>query len=456
MTTEATEVPVATQKSGAQATDYASALAQVSEQDLFPLVRQWMDNEPLEFFKYLRENRPNLHTPVCTLVTRNDDVIEVLNQPSVFTVSMYKPKMGDYLMTHDDTPVHFREKSIMRSMLNRDDLPAVRKMVANNARKMLDEAGGAIELAGDYCRMVPASIVQDYFGLDGVDSRTLIEWSYWNQRNSFHNYPFNLISDEERQHIIDMHNKTGEEFAKYIVKLIARRLVPVKAAKATGLAFLYYTLRAWIDRLRGKPHKLRDDIFTRMLLTSYPEAVGFPIQRLGLNASGLLIGAVETTAQAVAQTVKQLMLRPDILAQAKAAAKAGDDDAFDGYVWEALRYDPITPFLFRVADSDYTIAKGTDRAITVKKGEMVLAVVLSAMFDPQKFANPDSFDPQRDKMGYYHLGYGHHECLGKYVALVMIPEMVRQLLLRDNLRETSDIDYKGGPFPEEYHFSYDP
>jgi hypothetical protein len=54
------------------------------------------------------------------------DVIDVLGQPLIFTVELYKPKMRDYFMTHDDDPLHTREKAIMRGFLNRDDLPRVR------------------------------------------------------------------------------------------------------------------------------------------------------------------------------------------------------------------------------------------------------------------------------------------------------------------------------------------
>ena len=39
----------------------------------YPLVRGWIDTEPLPFFKELREKRPVLVTPVCTLVSRYDD-----------------------------------------------------------------------------------------------------------------------------------------------------------------------------------------------------------------------------------------------------------------------------------------------------------------------------------------------------------------------------------------------
>lgn len=37
--------------------------------------------------------------------------------------------MGTYLMAQDDTQVHFREKAIMQSLLNRDDLPRIGEFV---------------------------------------------------------------------------------------------------------------------------------------------------------------------------------------------------------------------------------------------------------------------------------------------------------------------------------------
>jgi len=94
------------------------------------LVRQFMDDDPLGFFSELRQNRPVLVTPECTLVALFDDVIEMLNMPKVFTVALYGPKMANgYLMSHDDDALHYREKSIMQGFLNRDDLPKVREMV---------------------------------------------------------------------------------------------------------------------------------------------------------------------------------------------------------------------------------------------------------------------------------------------------------------------------------------
>src|ERR1700726_1911432 len=146
------------------------------DEEKWRLVRGWIDQEPLPFFKELREARPVLVTPVCTLLARYDDIIEALNMPRIFTVALYLPKMqnGIYLMAHDDDALHTREKSLMQGMLNRDDLPQVRTMVGKMSKALLDAANGHMDAINGYCRMVPATLVQEYFGLTGVDKKDLI------------------------------------------------------------------------------------------------------------------------------------------------------------------------------------------------------------------------------------------------------------------------------------------
>jgi cytochrome P450 len=422
----------------------------------FALVREWMDREPLPFFRELREKRPILATPACTLIARFRDVTEVLSKPAVFTVSLYKPKMKDFFMAHDDDAVHAREKSIMYAMLNRDDLPFVRKMVSDIAKGILDAAGGKIEAVNNYCRMVPVTLVQEYFGLKGVERRDLIDWSYWNQYDAFHNQPFNDVSDELRRHISERHSEADTRLTEYLTGLIAMRLVKVKEEQARNFLLfpliLLKKLFRWI--LGRKPEKLKDDIVTRMMRTTYPQAVDFDIKRLGLNAGGLLIGAVETTSQAATQVIAYLLGHREWLEKAISASDRQDIDAFDGIVWEALRFVPIAPFLFRQAACDYILCPGTNHATAIKAGTIVLALTQSAMFDGASFENPDDFVPQRDWYQYFHLGFGTHECLGKHVAMVLIPETVRQIVIRPGISALGPIDYKSGPFPEHYELSW--
>jgi hypothetical protein len=47
----------------------------------FALVRHWIEHEPIGFFRELREKRPVFVALPCTLVSRLDDVIDVLSQP---------------------------------------------------------------------------------------------------------------------------------------------------------------------------------------------------------------------------------------------------------------------------------------------------------------------------------------------------------------------------------------
>lgn len=438
------------------AIDYLAQLDSTSASDQFALVRRWIDTCPLPFFKTLREWRPIVVTPLATLVTLYDDCIDVLNQPRVFTAALYKPKMDGYLMCHDDDALHTREKSIMQGLLNRNDLPQVRAMVQKLAAGLLDAAQGKMEAIDGFCRQVPAGVVQNYFGLDGVDSKELIEWSYWNQADAFYNQPFDLHTPEQSRHIIEQHKASSSKLAMYMAELMARKLVRVKAEQLEhGVFWWWYALRKLLATLMGQPRRpLNDDILTRMLRSSYPHAVEFDLQRVAVNAGGLLVGAIETTSQAVAQVVQYLLDHPQWLERAQSSARLDDTTQFDAIVWEALRFVPISPYLFRQVAEDTVIGRGTAHATTVRSGGYVLIVTQSAMFDERVFPDPDAFNPGRNWYHQFHFGYGSHECLGRYVGAVMIPEMVRQVMLRPNLRAEGRIDYEGGHLPQRFPLAW--
>ena len=439
--------------------DYLAEYDAAAEGDKYPLVQNWMKTEPLPFFKQLREQRPVLVTPECTLLALFVDIRDALQMPKIFTVDLYKPKMGvtdtspGYLMAHDDDPLHYREKSIMQGMLNRDDIPRVRKIIKDAAQEILGKADGDIEIVNNYCRMVPAIMVQEYFGLDGINRKNLIRWSFWNQYNTFHNQPFNLNSKEKYDEIINEHAKASKELVDYIAVLMVRKLLTVKIKDR-----LFAMARKVINLVRiifkKKPIEFKDDIVKRMLRSTFAEQVDFSLARIGTNAGGLLIGSVEPTSTAVAQVIQFFLERPELLAEAKAASAQEDTDKIDAMVWEALRYVPISTYMFRQLYQDYTIAKGTDRETTIPAGTNVLTLTQSAMFDPYCYQDPDEFKTDRNWYHNFNYGFASHDCLGKYVGMAMIPEMVRQVLLRTDIHATSAMDYKDGPFPGEYQLAW--
>jgi cytochrome P450 len=413
------------------------------------LVRALMQEDTLALFKELRARRPILVLPECTLVALFDDVIELLNMPNVFTAALYIPKMANgYMMMHDDDALHYREKSIMQGLLNRDDIPKVRTMVTGICDKILADARGSIDAVSGYCRLAPAHIVRDYFGLIGMDLKELMDWSHWAQVDTFYNQPFDIVTPEERASITASHNATGEKLGEYIKALIlAKKLTSLSGSLSRALHSIWHRITGTAGQ------KLDDDIVSRMMRTKFPREVEFDLQRVGVNAAGLLIGTIETTAQASVQAIQFLLERPELLTQARNSAALEDPSLFDSMVWEALRFVPISPYMFRQTASEYTLAKGTDHATTIPAGTNVLPLTQSAMFDEKAFESPEEFRANRNWYHYFTFGYGAHECLGKYVGMVMIPEIVRRILLQPDLKAGGAIVYDGH-MPQSYALNW--
>jgi cytochrome P450 len=195
------------------------------------------------------------------------------------------------------------------------------------------------------------------------------------------------------------------------------------------------------------------DIVSRLAGLARSKQAAMGAERLVSNVCGLLVGAIETMSQAIVQAVEQILLRSDVTAQAIQAARAADVAPFDAIVWEALRFNPITPLVARFCERDAVLAAATD-AVPVKQGTVVAACIGSAMFDAAKFPDPDKFLPGRPFDSYLHFGYGHHECLGKYVGIVAIPEAVRQVLLVPGIHllpgTEGAIDFQNQAFPERF------
>ncbi len=397
------------------------------------LVRRLFREQPLNFFRELRRSRPILETLDATLLARHADVVEVLSRPTPFTVGFYAPKMGDFMLAVDQTSINWRDKGVMQAMLSRDDLPRIREMVGKVCAEALDASRGRIEIVGELSRIVPVRLVAEYFGFPGPDVPTMMRWSYLSQLDNFHNQPFQVLPNSAAVHEKAVAAK--QEMRDYVVALIQQRLAD----------------------LATRPDQ--DDILSRLLKTRFPPSLGFGLERVVINVIGTLVGAVETTSQAVVHVLDGLLTDPDRLAQARDSAEAGQITKFEGIVWETLRFNPIAPYLFRRADRDYVVARDTERQHTIRAGTAVLALTMSAMFDENAVEAPDAFRIDRPSYTYFHFGYGHHRCLGEHIGGAMIVETVRRVLLRRNLRRASGdagrIDYRGGPFPESFMLEFD-
>lgn len=394
------------------------------------MARGWLFGEPLPFFAELRAHRPVLALPELTLVTRYADVDLIFRDHETFGVDLYKPKQGGYWMAQDDTAQHWREKAIMSAILDREEIPAIRAWVAQKTASLLAAGHGQLDVVDGLSRAVPVALVQEWFGYKDSNAHDLMQWSYWNQIDAFWNQPFDAIVVPDPAAIVRHRELSDVALAAYIAILVAARTAEIK--------------------LGGKPQ----DSVSRLLELSFSGALKFSIGDVISNVGGLLIGAVETTSHCAINALEWLFAHPEPLAGARAAAQANDPTAFDGFVWEALRFKPAFSYVFRTCHRPTTLALGTPFAAEAPAGATVLAVTHSAMFDETMFAEPDRFDPTRSTASMFTFGQGLHECLGKAIGEAMTPEIVRQCLLLPDAHPVSPPDYKGGPVPEAYQLAW--
>ncbi len=408
---------------------YLEQFDAVPAEKRWPLVRQWIVDRDLSFYAELRDKRPILVMPELTIASRFADCATILRRHDIFSVALYVPKQGDYWMDQDDTAIHWREKSIMKAILDREDIPKIRDYVAGKAAALLKQSGKKIEAVDGLARAVPIALVKDWFGFNDADPKQLAEWSYWNQYDAFHNQPFDSIAVPDQKEVVARRKAVSVMMVIYIAALVGKRVIEDKLGK------------------RGT------DPVSRLVRLSQSGALQFDTKRVILNAGGLLIGAVETTSNTVINSLSHLMAHPDLLAKARAAAAKDDPTEFDGYVFEALRYAPAFPYFFRTCEQPSKLAAGTEFEVEIKPRTTVLALTHAAMFDPTMFPNPDTFDPTRSRSDTFHLGYGLHECLGKPIAEVLIPEIVRQCLRQPNLKATGPVVTRDGFVPLSYPLS---
>ena len=289
-------------------------------------------------FADLRQRRPILDIGAFLVVSRWADVIDILSRPGTFRVP-YQPHMDDsvgpYMLGRDETELNWHDKSLMRALMRWDDLPGIRAFARSTAEGAVADAGETLDVVAKVSRLVPLRVVQQSFGFPGPDDTSMLRWSKATQADMFHN----LVNDPA---VLAANNAAGTEMRAW--------------------------LRTWLAGRRPWCEAKGEDVVSRLLRATDAGLSAFEEEEVVSNICGLLVGAVETTSQAIVNATEQILLRPDVTARAIAAAQADDMEAFDAIVWEALRFNPMGSLVVRVAAEDSVLAPGSEHETKVSGG----------------------------------------------------------------------------------------
>ncbi len=359
--------------------------------------------DPRVVFALLREVRPVFFKGDVAVVTRYDDVVEVLAHDAEFSVQGYAGPMreitGDFILGLDQGPHYERDVSLLRLAFRQSDVATVAGVVDRAAERCLVRARtlGRLDVVRDLADRVPAAIVEEFLGVTGPDQDTLIDWA----RTLFTHIFVDLADDRVLQ---EEARAASVVIRPHLDGLVAAR----KAALAAG-------------------QQVPDDVLTRLLREQVLGPDAFTDVEIRCQLVGMLVGMIPTISKASSLAVDELFSRPQELAGARRAAR--DDEALLArYVTEAMRLAPQAPGLLRKAVVDYPIARGTHHERTIRKGMTVFASTQSAMMDGDVVDDPDEFRLDRPDSVYLHYGVGLHACYGRYVAAVAVQAIVRAAL----------------------------
>jgi len=365
------------------------------------------------------------------IVTRSNDCLDVLRRDEDFEV-VYESRMrqltdGDnFFLGMQPGWDYTRDTSAMRLAARRPDVDDIVKARAlAEADEIVANSDARLEMPAHLSLQVPWDMTARYFGVGGPDAATMQEWTttlFW--------YLFEDLPADPALHARAMQAASGLR-AYLDAAIVARKANPSDDA----------------------------DLLNRCLALQSAGTPGMSDLGIRNNLLGLLIGAIPTISKACCYALDELLNRPDVLRIAHQAAVSDDDALLSRCIWEALRFNPHNPIIYRRATRDAVIAQSTLREVRVQKDQMVFAATLSAMFDRYAVPKPNEFRTDRPFETYIIWGYGLHTCFGAAINEAVIPAILKPVLARKNLRRADgpagQIDTGPTPHPQHFHIEFD-
>lgn len=377
-------------------------------------------------FRLLRQVRPVLRLGSTYLVTRHDDVRAVFADDQAFGVP-YRAKLDiimggePFILGMADGDAYRAGLAALRRVVRRDDLPMLASRVTAMADAIVANAGGRLDVVDTLVRRIAFDFVAEYLGVPEPADGDLRVWGT-------RLFEFQFVASDD----------------------------PLRAEVAQLAPLMRAHVQHQIDARRGGGGA-GDDVIARALMLQAAGEPGFSDAEIRTGVVGLLVGGPPQPPMVLPQAFEQLLRRPDALAGAQAAARADDDRALAAHIMEAMRFDPLAPWLPRVALTARAIGDGR-QAREIPAGATVLAAIASAMRDERRVPEPTRFDAMRTAGQYLHFGYGMHQCFGLEINRATLHLMLKPLLKRQGLRRAPGGDgrlRRSGAFAQSLIVEFD-
>ncbi|HEU5473086.1 MAG TPA: cytochrome P450 [Actinophytocola sp.] len=279
--------------------------------------------------------------------------------PGLEGIELPPAPVGD--LTGIDPPGHTRYRKLLNARFTNRRMRLLTERVQQVTAEYLDAMdrnGPEVDLVAVYAHPIPAVMICELLGVPYAD------------RESFQGYTATTASVDAAPEERGAAHEALQEYVRQLV--LAKRAAPT------------------------------DDLLSDLTSSDLTDE-----ELTGLGSILLAAGLI-TTANMLALGAFALLRNP-----AQLAALRADPAIADRVVEELMRYLSIAHTVVRAALADIELD-----GHLIKAGETLTISLHAANRDPERFADPDTLDLNRDPTGHMAFGHGIHQCLGQQLARV--------------------------------------
>lgn len=344
--------------------------------------------DPHRVFAQMREHDPVLCQPgidgetLIWFVSRHEDATAMLLDDERFVrderlalteeerAARPMPPAFELIENHmlnRDGDDHRRLRRLVTKAFTPRMVEQLRPRIQAIADELIDgvEARGEMDLSADYAFPLPITVIAEMLGVPSADHARFKQWSDA------------VITPALDDEALERFSAQMGEFVAYLTEFFAAR--------------------------RAAP---RDDLVSA-LLAARDENDALSEAELFGTVVLLIVAGHETTVGLIGNAVVSLLAHPDQLELVRA-----NPSLLPGAVEEVLRYEgPVERTLNRWAATDVELG-----GQTIRRGDLVIAILNAADRDPERFPEPDRLDVCRADTKHLAFGRGSHYCLGAPLA----------------------------------------
>jgi cytochrome P450 len=340
-----------------------------------PHSNDWLLNK-FEIYKELRNRDTAYYSEKYGLhiITRYDDVVYALNNPSIFSSSkgnliIESPKRFGETLGASDEPVHGMYKDIVKNAYNKESMKRIADCFSTHAKELLDTSD--IINISNIIEQLSAWVAAEVINLP-YDKTVIKDLIVEIQRHSPQCVSENVDASSYNK-LLDIINK-----------LLYSNIPP------TGQGIYQEFINNNPDQVKTK---------TKSLFTGP-----------AISGASSLTGVLE-------------FLTLDMYRENQLETVYNDRSLIPQLVNESLRFHASTGRFSRTVVEDITL-----HGIDLKVGDRVALCLESANRDPLRFPDPDKFILDRNTAGHVAFGYGIHACIALAISKNLMQLWVEILL----------------------------